>query len=91
MIRAFLNLPDRLIAWVEPASVPILTTLARFIFAAVLLFYFWNSGLTKLPEGMKTFIDGGDIALIDALKKSAGADVQRIRADFPQRGRGGQL
>jgi putative oxidoreductase len=26
----------------------ILPTLARFVFAAVLLVYFWNSGLTKL-------------------------------------------
>ena len=28
----------------------LLTTLARFVFAAVLLVYFWNSGLTKLGE-----------------------------------------
>ncbi|GAA6164928.1 hypothetical protein NBRC116590_26320 [Pelagimonas sp. KU-00592-HH] len=27
-------------------------TLARFTFAAVLLFYFWNSGVTKLGDGV---------------------------------------
>lgn len=30
----------------------ILPTLARFIFAAVLVLYFWNSGLTKLGDGI---------------------------------------
>lgn len=29
-----------------------LTTLARFVFAAVLLTYFWNSGLTKLGDSL---------------------------------------
>lgn len=52
MIRALLNLPDRIFAWVEPASTPVLTTLARFIFAATLLLYFWNSALTKIPDGL---------------------------------------
>ena len=30
----------------------LLPTLARFLFAAVLLFYYWNSGLTKLGDGI---------------------------------------
>jgi len=30
----------------------LLPTLARFIFAAVLLLYYWNSGLTKLGDGL---------------------------------------
>lgn len=30
----------------------VLPTLARFLFAAVLLFYYWNSGLTKLGDGL---------------------------------------
>ena len=84
MIRAFLNLPDRLIAWVEPASVPVLTTLARFIFAAVLLVYFWNSGLTKLPEDMKTFLDGGEIALVDALKSLLSPTFNAFAQIFPK-------
>lgn len=31
---------------------PILTTLARLVFAAVLLQYYWASGLTKLGDGL---------------------------------------
>ncbi|MDF1853998.1 DoxX family protein [Pseudooceanicola sp.] len=31
---------------------PLLATLARFVFAAVLLRYFWASGLTKLGDGL---------------------------------------
>ena len=52
MIRTLLSLPDRALSWVEPMSTPVLTTLARFVFAAVLLVYFWNSGLTKIPDGI---------------------------------------
>ena len=52
MIRTLLSLPDRAFSWLEPMSTPVLTTLARFVFAAVLLVYFWNSGLTKIPDGL---------------------------------------
>ena len=52
MTRNILLLPDRLLALIEPASTPVLTTLARFIFAAVLLVYYLNSALTKIPEGL---------------------------------------
>lgn len=48
MIRSLLLLPDRLLARAEPYSVPVMTTFARFVFAATLLVYYWNSGLTKL-------------------------------------------
>ncbi|UZD91637.1 DoxX family protein [Cognatishimia activa] len=34
----------------------LLPTLARLIFAAVLLFYYWNSGLTKLGDGFFGFL-----------------------------------
>ena len=52
MIRALLNLPDRLFGTLEPASTPILTTLARLVFAATLFMYFVNAGLTKIPDGV---------------------------------------
>lgn len=52
MITTLLALPDRALSWLEPLSTPVLTTLARFVFAAVLLVYFWNSGLTKIPDGL---------------------------------------
>ena len=34
------------------SAVWLLPTAARFVFAAVLLIYFWNAGLTKLGEGL---------------------------------------
>lgn len=40
---------DRHMSWLLPL-------LARFIFAAVLLMYFWNSGLTKLGDGFFGFV-----------------------------------
>lgn len=45
-----LYLPEAAFAWLEPMTVPVMTTLARFVFAAVLFMYFINSGLTKVPE-----------------------------------------
>ena len=44
--------------WIAP-------TLARFVFAAVLMIYYWNSGLTKLGDGV-----------MGLLKPSTGAYVQ---------------
>lgn len=52
MIGTLFALPDRALSWLEPMATPVLTTLARFVFAAVLLVYFWNSGLTKIPDGV---------------------------------------
>ena len=52
MIRTLLQLPDRALSWLEPSSTTVLTTLARFVFAAALFMYFWNSGLTKIPDGI---------------------------------------
>jgi len=40
---------DRVEAWLGPWLLP---TLARFTFAATLLFYFWNSATTKLGDGI---------------------------------------
>ncbi|MEO0751989.1 MAG: DoxX family protein [Pseudomonadota bacterium] len=47
-----LYLPEAAFAWIEPATVPVMTTLARFVFVAVLFMYFINSGMTKLPDGL---------------------------------------
>ncbi len=41
---------ERHMSWVLPL-------LARFLFAAILLQYFWNSGLTKLGEGFFGFLN----------------------------------
>ena len=54
----------------------VLPTLARLVFAGVLLFYFWGSGLTKIGPG--------------AFRLSR-ANRRRIYPDLPQGGRGRRL
>jgi putative oxidoreductase len=44
---------DRIDAFVSGLLLP---TAARFVFAAVLLFYFWRSGMTKLGDGVLGFL-----------------------------------
>ncbi|MEM6728496.1 MAG: DoxX family protein [Pseudomonadota bacterium] len=46
------SLQERCVAPLEASSTAVLTTSARLIFAGVLLFYFWNAGLTKVGEGL---------------------------------------
>lgn len=73
MIRALFSLPDRAFSWLEPLSTPVLTTLARFIFAAVLLVYYLNSGLTKIPDGLSNFISPSFNAFAQIYPKGAEA------------------
>ena len=73
MIRTLLSLPDRAISWVEPMSTPVLTTLARFVFAAVLLMSFWNSGLTKIPDGVSGLFSPSFNAFAQIFPKGAEA------------------
>ena len=83
MIRTLLSLPDRAISWVEPISTPVLTTLARFIFAAVLLVYFWNSGLTKIPDGVGNLLSPSFNAFAQIYPRgaeAAGYDISQASA-----------
>ncbi|MDJ0638719.1 MAG: DoxX family protein [Paracoccaceae bacterium] len=73
MIRTLLSLPDRALSWLEPLSTPVLTTLARFVFAAVLLMYFWNSGLTKIPDGFANLLSPSFNAFAQIFPKGAEA------------------
>ena len=73
MIRALFALPDRALSWLEPLSTPVLSTLARFIFAAVLLVYFWNSGLTKIPDGISGLFSPSFNAFAQIFPKGAEA------------------
>lgn len=73
MIRTLLSLPDRALSWLEPMSTPVLTTLARFVFAAVLLMYFWNSGLTKIPDGLTNLLSPSFNAFAQIYPKGAEA------------------
>lgn len=82
MIRALTSIHDTVFNSVERATVPVMTTLARFLFAAVLLFYFWNSGLTKLGDGFLGFLFPSDGAYIQIFPKV----VEAVGYDFSQLG-----
>ena len=73
MIRTLFQLPDRALSWLEPMSTPVLTTLARFFFAAVLFMYFWNSGFTKIPDGISNLFSPSFNAFAQIFPKGAEA------------------
>ena len=73
MIRSILALPDRIFAPIEGVAIPTLTTLARFLFAAVLFMYFWNSGVTKVPDGISNFVSPSFNAFAQIFPKGAEA------------------
>jgi putative oxidoreductase len=52
VISAFLAPYDRACAALDRAAPALLPTLARLVFAGVLLVYFWSSARTKLGEGV---------------------------------------
>ena len=68
-----LILPDAAFSWLEPSSIAVLTTLARFLFAAVLFMYFINSGLTKVPDGAANLISPSFNAFAQIFPKGAEA------------------
>lgn len=43
---------DRLTDRIDGLAAPVLTTLARLLFAGILLVYYWNSAATKLGDGL---------------------------------------
>lgn len=58
-------------------------TLARFTFAATLLFYFWNSAMTKLGEGFFGFLSPSLNAYIQIFPKkteAVGYDISGFNA-----------
>ncbi|MGI9391106.1 MAG: DoxX family protein [Boseongicola sp.] len=80
-MRALTALYDAIFSRIEQVTVPLMTTLARFIFAAVLLLYYWNSGLTKLGDGVLGFIfpsDGAYIQIFPKTVEAAGYDFSQL-------------
>lgn len=81
MIRVLTTLHDAVFDGLERATVPVMTTMARFIFAAVLLVYYWNSGLTKLGDGFLGFLfpsDGAYIQIFPKAVEAAGYDFSQL-------------
>ncbi len=57
-MRALISLHDRVFDALEAKIAPaLMPTLARFVFAATLMVYYWNAGLTKLGDGFFGFIN----------------------------------
>lgn len=81
MIHALTSLHATVFNGLERVTVPVMTTLARFLFAAVLLFYYWNSGLTKLGDGFLGFLfpsDGAYIQIFPKVVESVGYDFSQL-------------
>lgn len=81
MIRALTSLHDAVFGGLERATVPVMTTLARLLFAAILLFYYWNSGLTKLGDGVLGFLfpsDGAYIQIFPKTVEALGYDTSQL-------------
>lgn len=59
----------------------LLPTLARFLFAAILLMYFWVSGLTKIGEGFTGFFKistGAYVQIFPRMMEAVGYDTSQF-------------
>jgi putative oxidoreductase len=73
---------DRLSGGLTSAAAPVLATIARIVFAGVLLIYFWNSARTKLGDGIFGIFQPSDGAYIQIFPKA----VEAAGYDFSQLG-----
>lgn len=74
---------DAIARRLDAAAQDLLPTLARAAFAAVLLFYFWSSAMTKLGPGPLGFLspsDGAYIQIFPHAVEAAGYDVSQLSA-----------
>ncbi|MEM8978862.1 MAG: DoxX family membrane protein [Pseudomonadota bacterium] len=72
-MNALIRLHNAIFDRLTPLSDAVLPTLARFAFAAVLFMYFWNSGLTKIPDGFASLINPSFNAFAQIFPKGAEA------------------
>ena len=76
-----LNLCSRSALWLDRMAPLVLPTLARFVFAAVLLVYFWGSALTKLgdgPLGLFRPSSGAYVQIFPKAMEAAGYDASAL-------------
>ena len=76
-----LSLYARAAGTLDRAAPQVLPLLARFIFAAVLLVYFWNAGLTKLGDGVFGFLapsSGAYVQIFPRAMEAAGYDTSQL-------------
>ena len=80
-MRTLISLHDTLCDLLERASGALLPTLARFVFAAVLLVYFWKSAMTKLgdgPFGLFLPSDGAYVQIFPRAMEAVGYDSSQL-------------
>ncbi len=67
----------------ERLALPLLPSLARIVFAGVLLMYFWNSALTKTGPGLLGFLSpsvGAYAQIFPQAMEAAGFDTSQLSA-----------
>lgn len=82
-MQGLIALHDGIFARIERLSPAILPTLARLIFAGVLLIYFWNSARTKLGPGFFGFLHpstGGYAQIFPKAMEAVQFDVSKLGA-----------
>lgn len=81
-MQALAQLHDRVFDRLDRTLSPILLpTLARFLFAASLLLYYWNAGLTKLGDGVAGVLrldSGAYIQILPRVFDAAGYDPSAL-------------
>jgi putative oxidoreductase len=82
-MQRLIALHDGIFARIERLSPAILPTLARLIFAGVLLIYFWNSARTKVGPGVFGFLHpstGGYAQIFPRAMEAVQFDVSKLGA-----------
>lgn len=82
-MNALINLHNTIFGRIERWGPALLPTLARFVFVAVLFAYFWNSGQTKLGDGLFGIFNpslGAYAQIFPKAMEAAGFDVSQLGA-----------
>lgn len=80
-MNALISLHNSLFDLLDRASGVILPTLARFVFAAVLMVYFWKSALTKVGDGVLGIFfpsDGAYVQIFPKAMEAVGYDSSQL-------------
>lgn len=77
-MTALIDLHDRFFGRIESWAPALLPTLARLVFAGVLLGYFWAAALTKIEGGPFAFSLGAYAQIFPRAMEAAGYDVGQL-------------
>lgn len=81
-MMALVSLHNRIFTALETTFAPILMpSLARLVFAATLLVYYWNSGMTKLGEGITGLFQpnfNAYVQILPRMSEAVGYDASQL-------------